>query len=69
MLAYIKGTLEMKMTEYVVIDVGGLGYKVFMSSIGMEKLGNIGDKVKVMETRPLSKDKRWRLVEIIEKAR
>ena len=47
MLAYIKGTLEMKMTEYVVIDVGGLGYKVFMSSIGMEKLGNIGDKVKV----------------------
>ena len=28
----------------------------------------IGDKVKVMETRPLSKDKRWRVVEIIEKA-
>ena len=28
----------------------------------------IGDKVRVMETRPLSKDKRWRLVEIIEKA-
>ena len=30
---------------------------------------NIGDVVKVMETRPLSKDKRWRLVEIIEKAK
>lgn len=29
----------------------------------------IGDKVEVMETRPLSKDKRWRLVEIIEKAK
>ena len=29
----------------------------------------IGDKVRVMETRPLSKDKRWRLVEIIEKAK
>ncbi len=29
----------------------------------------IGDTVKVMETRPLSKTKRWRLVEIIEKAR
>ncbi len=28
----------------------------------------IGDKVRVMETRPLSKDKRWRLVEIVEKA-
>lgn len=29
----------------------------------------IGDRVKVMETRPLSKEKRWRLVEIVEKAR
>lgn len=29
----------------------------------------IGDKVKVMETRPLSKGKRWRLVEIVEKAK
>ena len=30
---------------------------------------NIGDRVEVMETRPLSKDKRWRLVQIIEKAK
>jgi len=29
----------------------------------------IGDTVKIMETRPLSKDKRWRLVEIVEKAK
>ncbi len=29
---------------------------------------NVGDIVKVMETRPLSKDKRWRLVEVMEKA-
>lgn len=29
---------------------------------------SVGDKVRVMETRPLSKDKRWRLVEIIQKA-
>ncbi|HEY9060299.1 MULTISPECIES: 30S ribosomal protein S17 [Pseudobacteroides] len=29
---------------------------------------NIGDRVKVMETRPLSREKRWRLVEVIEKA-
>ena len=47
MLAYIKGTLEMKMTGYIVIDVGGLGYKVFMSESGIEKLGNIGETVKV----------------------
>ena len=30
---------------------------------------NIGDRVLVMETRPMSKDKRWRVVEIIEKAK
>ena len=30
---------------------------------------NIGDRVKVVETRPLSKDKRWRLVEIIERVK
>ncbi len=30
---------------------------------------NVGDKVKIMETRPISKDKRWRIVEIIEKAK
>ena len=30
---------------------------------------HIGDRVRVMETRPLSKDKRWRLVEIVEKAK
>ena len=29
----------------------------------------VGDTVKVMETRPLSKDKRWRIVEIVEKAK
>ena len=33
-----------------------------------ENVCQIGDKVKVMETRPLSKDKRWRLVEVVEKA-
>ena len=47
MLAYIKGTLEMKMTGYIVIDVGGLGYKIFMSDSGIEKLGDIGKTVKV----------------------
>ena len=34
-----------------------------------ENTAGYGDKVEVMETRPLSKDKRWRLVEIIEKAK
>lgn len=30
---------------------------------------NIGDKIRIMETRPLSKDKRWRLVGVVEKAK
>lgn len=30
---------------------------------------NVGDKVKIMETRPLSRDKRWRLVEVLEKSK
>lgn len=34
-----------------------------------ENTCKIGDRVRVMETRPLSKDKRWRLVEIVEKAK
>ena len=33
------------------------------------RYANIGDTVRVMETRPLSKDKRWRLVEIMERAK
>ena len=33
-----------------------------------QNIAKIGDRVKVMETRPLSKDKRWRLVEVVEKA-
>ena len=34
-----------------------------------ENTCNIGDKVEIMETRPLSKDKRWRLVRVIERAK
>ena len=47
MLAYIKGELTVKSRGYIVIDVGGLGYKVFMSDLAMENIGNIGEIVKV----------------------
>lgn len=47
MLAYVKGSLEMKFNNCIVIDVGGLGYKVFMSEKAIEEVGNIGDIVKV----------------------
>ncbi|MBR3614151.1 MAG: Holliday junction branch migration protein RuvA [Clostridia bacterium] len=47
MFAYIKGCLEEKSTNYVVIDVNGIGYKIFMSNISINEIGEIGDKVKV----------------------
>lgn len=47
MLAYIKGNLEIKTNDYIVIDVGGLGYKVNMSKKALENVGNIGQKIKV----------------------
>lgn len=47
MLAYVKGTLEVKAIGYIVIDVGGLGYKINMSQRAVETSGKIGDSVKV----------------------
>lgn len=47
MFAYIKGFLETKTREYVVIDINGLGYKIFMSESNIDSLGNIGDNIKV----------------------
>lgn len=47
MLAYIKGSLEIKAKNYIVIDVGGLGYKVFMSEPAINTIGEIGDIIKV----------------------
>ena len=40
-----------------------------LTAHGEQNQCSIGDTVKVMETRPLSKDKRWRLVEIVEKVK
>jgi len=47
MFAYIKGSLEMKFKNYVVIDVGGLGYKIFMAENAIDCIGEIGNIVKV----------------------
>ena len=47
MFAYIKGSLEMKFKDYLVIDVGGLGYKIFMSENAIHSIGQVGDIVKV----------------------
>ena len=47
MFAYIKGTLEDRTSNYVVIDNSGIGYKIFMSATAINQIGNTGDNVKV----------------------
>ena len=47
MFAYIKGNLEEKASNFVVIDVSGIGYKIFMSDSAIQKIGEIGEIVKV----------------------
>ena len=67
-----------KMDKTVVVAVEtSVRHKVYQKTVKRtyklkahdeENSCKVGDKVKVMETRPLSKDKRWRVVEIVEKA-
>lgn len=47
MFAYIKGSLEVKTTGYVVVEANGIGYKIFMSETAIERLGEIGSTVKI----------------------
>ena len=47
MFAYIKGKLAIKSTDYVVIDVGGVGYKIFAPTSTINKLGEIGSEAMV----------------------
>ena len=56
MIAYVKGNLVQKQIGYVVIDVGGIGYKIFMSDTSIDQIGNIGDEVKVHTYYRVSED-------------
>lgn len=47
MFAYISGRLEDKGIDNIVIDVNGIGYKIFIPVAKIDKIGNIGDNVKV----------------------
>lgn len=47
MFAYIKGILESKNENYIIIDVNGIGYKIFMPSSGINRLPETGKIVKV----------------------
>lgn len=47
MIAYVKGNLDTKTNTFVVIDVQGIGYRVFMPAKSIENLGEVGETVKV----------------------
>ena len=47
MFAYIKGILEEKSSNYVVVETTGIGYKIFMGETAINTIGEIGEKVKV----------------------
>ena len=44
MITYVNGILDMKLNGFVVIDVAGVGYKVFMSQSAVDSVGEIGEK-------------------------
>ena len=47
MFSYIKGSLEVKSNGYIVVECGGIGYKVFMSDKSLSEIGEIGENIKV----------------------
>lgn len=47
MYAYIKGSLELKSNGFIVIDINGLGYKIFMSQNNIDTIGEIHDIIKI----------------------
>ncbi len=47
MYAYIKGSLEEKTNSFIVIDVSGIGYQIFMSESAIQNVGELGEIVKV----------------------
>ncbi len=47
MFSYIEGTLAEKATNYVVLDVNGVGFQIFVSSQALEQIGEIGKKAKL----------------------
>lgn len=47
MFSYIKGTIEAKTQNYIILETGGIGYKIFMSQTAIEKLEELGTKKKI----------------------
>lgn len=47
MFAYLKGVYDSRTMDYIVVDVNGVGYKIFMSENSMKEIGEIGKEIKV----------------------
>lgn len=47
MFAFIKGSIEEKSSGYIVIETGGIGYKIYMPESSIERIGEIGDTIKI----------------------
>ncbi len=64
-------TINVKVERRLRHPLYGKSVKMSKKFMAHDESGecNIGDVVKIMETRPLSKNKRWRLVEVIERAK
>lgn len=56
MLAYVKGILEIKTKGYIVVETNGIGYKIFMPESTIEKLGNIGEQIKIFTFMKVRED-------------
>lgn len=56
MFSYIKGILVVKSIGYIVVDVGGVGFKIFMSETSIRKLGETGEEVKVFTHMQVRED-------------
>lgn len=56
MFSYLKGILVTKSIGYIVIDVGGVGFKIFMSETSIKKLGETGEEVKVFTHMQVRED-------------
>ena len=47
MISYIKGKLECKNIDSIVLDVGGIGYKIYMSANSIDRIGEVGKEIKI----------------------
>jgi len=55
-IAFVKGVLEIKSNGFIIVDVAGIGYKIFMSESSIEKIGKAGDKVIVYTYHQVKED-------------